>query len=80
MKELIKEFLLKNFGYEENELVVDLYNIFDDQLMDEYNVAFNDGAATGYDEGYDKGCSDAYDKGYDDGYSSGYDDGEISEH
>jgi hypothetical protein len=80
MKTIIKQFFVDNFGYEEECLAEELYEL----LMEEVNQMTADSYVDGYNDANDADDAadaikysdseeiiDSYNDGYDDGYSKG---------
>lgn len=74
MKTIIKQFFVDNFGYEEECLAEELYELLmeeiDQMTADSYVDGYNDAAdAIKYSDSEE--ITDSYNDGYDDGYSKG---------
>ena len=55
MLELIKKFLLQEFGYEEEEIALKLERMIEDQIQTDLTASYAEGENYGYGVGYDDG-------------------------
>jgi len=91
IKTIISEFLNNNFGYCENLIADELYNLIEKHIIEETDQAYADGLSDGqilleirkevirskgYDDGYTQGLEVSNERYYTEGFEEGLDAGE----